>query len=157
MRREHAQHARAARKRTTACRRGARGLCLRALPREAAYKYFGSDRGQTRSGREEEWLRGLSVRQLPQHTNEEEFVRGGSVVAKLSVQPVESHGCSFAVVPRLKQGVDWRLGGAVFRPAKGWGQTPAVRRATTAGRSEPPEHGDGPRTSPVAGASRRCW
>jgi hypothetical protein len=68
--------------------------------------------------RREEWRWGLSVRQLPQHTNEEEFVRGGSVVAKLSVQPVESHGCSIAVGLGLNQAARWRLLGAVYRRRK---------------------------------------
>jgi hypothetical protein len=50
----------------------------------------------------------LSVRQLPQHTNEEEFVRGGSVVAKLSVQHVDVHGHRIAPRAVPDQGAGWR-------------------------------------------------
>jgi hypothetical protein len=41
--------------------------------------------------REERRSWGLSGRQLPQHMNESEFVHGGSVATKLSVQRVDVH------------------------------------------------------------------
>jgi hypothetical protein len=62
----------------------------------------GSDRSKAKAagsgGLQEEGRSGrdLRLRQLPQHMNEEEFVHGGSAFAKLSVQRVDVHGCTFA-------------------------------------------------------------
>src|SRR6266540_3840486 len=59
MRREHAQHARAARKRTVAYRPGARGLWPARVPREAAYR-----RGLTPTGSDRQSRRRLHRRAL---------------------------------------------------------------------------------------------
>lgn len=57
---------------------------------------------------------GLSGRRLPQHMNALACVHGGSVGAKLSVQPVDVHADRIVGAPALNQGVSWRVGGTVF-------------------------------------------
>ena len=87
-------------------RRSARASPAR-VSREAAYTSRSGPEGvrpqqgegrRESGGLQEEGRSGrdLRLRQLPQHMNEEEFVHGGSAFAKLSVQRVDVHGCTFA-------------------------------------------------------------